>query len=207
MCYTVVMPEKPPKKARKLTVNEKEFVAEMTRVDDNRPRTTTEAYKRVYKNNNSPTTCNDEASMILRRPHIQDAIAVIETKIEADRRRASRGNLVHIQMKLWNIVERTTTTTYEEIAALKTLATLLPKGATESSPSEDSAASKAELVERLKQVLSDVPSAINVTPESDTHVDAAVIDIQSRVELVVEPSADEEADDPPDTEDDSEPEY
>jgi hypothetical protein len=201
------MPNDTPPKERKLTVNEKGFVVEMTRVDEDRPRTTTEAYKRVYKNNNNPTTCNTEASMILKRPHIQAAIAVIETKIEADRRRASRGNLVSIQMKLWNIVDRQSTTTYEEIAALKTLASLLPKGATESSPSEDSAASKAELIERLKQALSDVPDAINVTPESDTYVEAAVIDIQSRVELVVEPGADEEADDPPDTEDDSEPEY
>lgn len=170
-----------PTRERKLTLNEKEFVQEMTRIDEDRPRSAVEAYQRTYKNNNSKQTCYSEASQILKRPHIQDAIAVIETRIEADRRRASRGSLVSIQMKLWRIVERKTTSTYEEIAALKTLASLLPKGATESSPNEDSAASKAELVERLKQVLSDVPDAIDVTPESDVKMDAAVIDITSHI--------------------------
>jgi hypothetical protein len=189
-----------PTKVRKLTVNEKEFVQEMTRIDDDRPRSAVEAYTRVYKNNNSRQTSYSEASQILKRSHIQDAIAVIETKIEADRRRASRGNLVSIQMKLWNIVDRKTTSTYEEIAALKTLASLLPKGALESSPNEDSAASKAELVERLKQVLSDVPDAIDITPESDVQVDAAIIDITSRVEVLDDFVDDEDQGTPEDDE-------
>jgi len=186
---------------RKLTVNEQEFVREMTRVDNDRPRTATDAYQRAYKNNNSRQTCTAEASMILKRPEVQAAIATIEERIELDRRRASRGTAQAIQIKLWNIVERSTTTTYEEIAALKTLASLLPKNAIESSPNDDSAASKAQLVERLKQVLSDVPDAIDITPESDVRVDAAVIDITSRVASEdTEPDADDD-DDVPDEED------
>lgn len=171
-----------PKPLRKLTVNEQEFVREMTRVDNDRPRTATEAYRRVYKNNNSRQTCNTEASLILKRPHIKHAIAVIEDNIELDRRRASRGTAQAIQNKLWNIVERPTTTTYEEIAALKTLASLLPKNALESSPNDESASSKQQLIDRLKEVLSDVPDAIDVTPESDTRVESAVIEINSVIE-------------------------
>ena len=186
------------KPLRKLTVNAQEFVQEMTRVDQDRPRTATDAYQRVYKNNNSRQTCNNEASLILKRPHIQAAITEIEDRIELDRRRASRGTAQAIQIKLWNIVERDTTTTYEEIAALKTLASLLPKNAIESSPNDDSAASKQQLVERLKQVLSDVPDAIDVTPESDVEVDSAVIDITSAIES---------EDDHPDDEPEDEPAY
>jgi hypothetical protein len=186
------------KKTRKLTVNEQEFVSEMTRVDDDRPRTGTEAYRRAYRNENpNRQTCYNAASEILKRPHVKDAIAVVEAKIETDRRRASRGNAAAIQIKLWNIVDQDTTTTYEQIAALKTLASLLPKNAVESSPNEDSAASKAELVERLKLVLTDVPDAIDVTPESDVEVDAAVIDITSRVDQLTEDEPGEDSDDEP----------
>jgi hypothetical protein len=169
------------KKTRALTISEKLFVEEMTRLDDDRPRTATEAYRRAYNPKGVPTTVYNDASIVFNRPVVKAAIAVIEARVESDRRRAARGTLQHIQAKLWGIAEDPLATHRDQIAALKGLRDMMPKDAIESSPNKDSAASKEELVSRLRTVLSDVPDPIEVIagvviePDAETDIDIDVV--------------------------------
>jgi hypothetical protein len=152
---------------RKCTISEKMFVDEMTRLDENRPRSANEAYRTAYDPKGNARTVQKDANTVFNRPHVQKAIAVIESKIEADRRRASRGTLQRVQTKLWDIVDGEHTSDRDVIAALKGIRDMMPKDIVEDSPNIDSAASKEELVQRLQAVLSDVPDAIEVGPVFD----------------------------------------
>jgi hypothetical protein len=196
----------PSTKKRALTISEKLFVEEMTRLDDDRPRTATEAYRRAYNPKGVPTTVYNDASVVFNRPVVKAAIAVIEAKVESDRRRAARGTLQHIQAKLWDIANDPVARDSDKIAALKGLTSMQPKDASESSPNKDSAASKEELMSRLNAVLSDVPDSIEivggVVVEHDVEPDVDV-DVDSDVEIEVDIVSIH--DDTPD--DDDEPEY
>jgi hypothetical protein len=193
------------KKNRKLTDSERCFVEEVTRLDDDRPKTSTEAYRRAYNPKGNTTTVYNDASRVYNRPHIQEAIATIEAKIEADRRRSSRGTLQMMQQKLWGIAEDPLASHRDQISAIKGLRDMMPKDITEDSVNADSAASKEELVKRLRIVLADVPDAIDVTPDLDGP-DAEVIDIHlvSPAEPVDDTLADDDASDESDDEPDAE---
>jgi hypothetical protein len=195
-----------PMKNRELTDKEKRFVDEVTRIDEDRPRTSTEAYRRAYEPTGNSTTVYGDASRVFNRPRVQAAIATIESRIEADRRRASRGTLQHMQQKLWSIADDPLASHRDQISAIKGLRDMLPKDLVDDSPNSDSAASKEELVKRLRVVLADVPDAIDVTPDLETGSDADVIDIRA-VESPAEPLDDVLSDDDASDESYDEPQY
>ena len=197
---------------RKLTISEKMFVTEMTRLDDDRPRSANEAYRTAYDPKGNPRTVQKDANTVFNRPHVQKAIALVESKIEADRRRASRGTLQRVQTKLWDIADNPNTSDRDVISALKGIRDMMPKDIVEDSPNIDNAASKEELVQRLQAVLSAVPDAIEIGPvvtddgedtvEDEDLDDHTVIDIH-----VLPPPAIESEDDHPDDEPEDEPAY
>ena len=180
---------KKDQKSQPLTSNERAFVVELTRTDENRPRTRLEAFSRAYPGNTGKRTSKSvDASRVYARKHVQDAIAAVESRIEAERRRASRGNAQAIQTKLWGVVENATRDA-DVIAACKVLVTLLPKGAIDADPSKDSAHSKDELVERLKELLDDnLPDVLDVTPigdgddvDDESETDIEVMEIEAEL--------------------------
>ena len=200
----------PDKADRKLTISERLFVEEMTRLDDDRPRSANEAYRTAYKPQGNPRTVQKDANTVFNRPHVQKAIALIESKIEADRRRHSRGALTRMTNKLWDIADDPNASHRDQISAIKGLRDMLPKDIIEDSPNLDSAASKEELVSRLQAVLSDIPDAIEVGPVFDDGVtvegedeDDNVIDIH----LLPPPASEEVVPDDTDTDPEVEPDY
>jgi len=160
---------------------------EVTRTDKDRPRSALEAYERAYDNNGSRRTKTNDVSKILAKSHIKDAIEEAEAKIEADRRRASRGTAQAIQTALWNEVHSPEARSSDRISALKALVTLLPKGALEEKPLDDSVSSKHELVERLQELLEgNLDDVIDITPddgeiEDGDIMEAEILEIQAEL--------------------------
>ena len=187
-------------KEAKLTPYERRMVEEMTRTDEARPRSITEAYCRAYPAKASPITNNNEASKIFNKPHVQAAIAAIEAKLEADRRRASRGNAQAIQTEAWNLMRHPEATIANKVNTLKVLISLLPKDQTEEHVLKDSAVSKVELQARLEEIFSSVADkAIDVSPEQTTEqdilaaqededIEAEVLSITSEIDTPDEPA-------------------
>jgi hypothetical protein len=187
-------------KESKLTPYERRMVEEMTRTDAGRPRSITEAYCRAYPAKASPITNNNEASKIFNKPHVQAAIAAIEAKLEADRRRASRGNAQAIQTSGWALFNDPEATIDNKINALKLLKSLLPKDQVEDHVLKDSAVSKVELQARLEEIFSSISDkAIDVSPDTTTEqdilaaqdaddIEAEVLSITAEIDTPDEPA-------------------
>jgi len=173
---------------RTLTLSEKNFLFELTRTDSLRPKSNVEAYCRIYKTNQSRKTDIHECSRALGRPHMVKALADIESKIEQDRRRASRGNMQAIQTALWEEA-RDADKAADRISALRTLASLLPKNAIDES-TLSSASSKSALIDRLNTILSSVDDTIDVSPE----IQAESVDEKEILEIEAELLSSDEPD-------------
>jgi hypothetical protein len=176
---------------RELTMKEKAFVREVTRIDADRPSTASEAYRRSYDTQGSNRTVSVEASKLMAKPHIRAAVEIEEARIEADRRRSSRGSAAAIQRALWeeySVAEKSS----DRINALKVLKDMLPKNA--GNELEDNVSSKQELVTRLMEIMEDVADgAVEVIPsdvveklnptqdDDDLALDIEVLDVQSEL--------------------------
>jgi len=166
--------------------NEKQLLWEMTRTDLDRPRSAVEAFERVYASNGTRKTTTNTVYKIMQRPHMQKAKADIEARIEADRRRASRGTAQAIQTALWKEADSADRSS-DRIAALRALSSLVPKDST-GDPLADSASSKLELQARLEEILSSVPDAIDVSPEASVIEDGDTQLIEA--EVIPDPDSD-----------------
>lgn len=149
----------------KLTVRESAFVTELMRTDKDRPKSITEAYSRVYSvENSAPITISNNASRVYRRKHVQAAIEKEKDRLERERMRAMRSSAVAVETALWAEVIPTNSAK-DRIAALKVLAAMT-KSRKDESPYEETAASKEQVIDDIKKILSDsISIPIDVTPE------------------------------------------
>jgi hypothetical protein len=189
----------PARDPDRLTPYEVSFVTQLTRTDLAKPNSVVEAYERSYPAKANHRTNTNEASKIFNKPRVKAAIAEIEAKLEADRRRASRGNLQAINAAFWKLYEDPQATIQNKINALRGLASILPKDQKDESPLKDSAVSKADLQARLEEILSTVADkAIDVSPDQTTEqdikimkhtidIDAEVISLTAEIESDPEP--------------------
>jgi hypothetical protein len=115
------------------------------------------------ENNMSRQMAGTYASDIARRPHVRAAIELAEAAIEKDRRKAGRNSAQAIVLKYWSIIEKDGVSEKDQIAALKGLTALLPKGAIDADPSDDSVNSKQAKLDELSELLADnLPHLIEV---------------------------------------------
>jgi len=159
------MSESKPERT-KLTRLEEAYVNELTRIDDDRPMTLTEAFLRVNVNARkwARQAQNNEASVMYRRPIVQRAIQARQAMIDAERRRTSRSSRAMIETALWKEAKGADRAS-DRINALKAIAAMLPPDQDDSSAA-DEAASRQELVAELEALLSaSLGQAIDVTPE------------------------------------------
>ena len=159
------------KKDKALTVKEKRFVEEITRTDSDKPSSISEAYRRAYEPKGNMTTSRTEASKVFKRPHIQNAIAKVNSKQELERERKRKSSASAIEAALWREAQGADHSR-DRISALKALSSLVaPKGASDPALAS-SAASNEEIIDRIKMILaSTLGEPVNVTPgESDLPV-------------------------------------
>lgn len=170
---------------RELTPAQKQFVIEVTRTDPDRAPTITDAYERCYHNNSSRMTNTNDASRLLRKPHVKAAIDAENAKIEMDRRRSRRTSATRIETALWHIVQNSESDAVQ-VSALRELKTMLPKDAIEDSEENESALNKHELIDRLNTILSSRDAtAIDVTPgaepDEDQEREDAILEIEAEL--------------------------
>lgn len=150
----------------KLTLLEEAYINELTRIDDERPITLTEAFLRVNPKARewSKKAINNEASAIYRRPIVQRAIKAKQAMIEAERRRTSRSSRAMIEAALWKEAKGADRAS-DRINALKAIAAMLPEDDGDTSAADD-AATREDLVAELESILSNsLGAAIDITPE------------------------------------------
>ena len=151
-------------KEKKLTVKETAFVKEITRTDADKPTSIAAAYRRAYEPKGNATTSRTEASKMYKRPHIQNAIARVNSKLELERERKRKSSASAIEAALWREAQGADHSR-DRISALKALSSLVaPKGAGDPALAS-SAASKEEIIDRIKMILaSTLGEPVNVTP-------------------------------------------
>ena len=179
---------------RPLTNNERRFVHEIMRLDEDRPRSAIDAYYIAYNTSCKRTTASVESSRIMAKPHIKAEIDKINREREMERRRNYRLTAVKVQNALWKEAE-TADRSSDRISALRALATMIPP-VDPNNPDEeiqDTAYRKEALIENIKKLMSEsLGEPIDVTPSQDEDQESEQLSVSKCANLHNDPSNEHE---------------